>query len=86
MDQTFKTVVHKTWFKLATEEGRATRNADCPLNLRQRAARLKVRKNFFSNRAIDNWNLIPSEVNKARTVTSFKRSFKNQRASWVPTT
>ncbi len=82
MVQTFKTVKgidrvdHKTSFQLATDGGRATRNADCPLNLRQKASRLEIRKNFFSNRINNNWNLIPSEVKNARTVTSFKRGLK----------
>ncbi len=29
---------------------------------RQKAARLEIRRNFFSIRVIDYWNLIPSEV------------------------
>ncbi len=66
MVQTFKIVKgidrvdHRTWFQLAADGGRATRSADCPLNLRQKAARLEIRRNFFSNRVIDNWNMIPS--------------------------
>jgi hypothetical protein len=84
MVQTFKIVKgidrmdHRTWFQLAADGGRATRSADCPLNLRQKAARLEIRRNFFSNRVIDNWNMIPSAVKNARTVASFKLSFKNQ--------
>ncbi len=63
MVQTFKILVkgidrveHSTWFQLAAEGGRATRSADCPQNLQQMAARLEVRRNFFSNRVIESWN------------------------------
>jgi hypothetical protein len=75
-----------TWFQLAAEGGRATRNADCPLKLRQKAARLEIRRNFFSNRVIDNWNMIASALKNARTVTSLKLSFKNHRWNLVYTT
>ncbi len=59
---------HRTWFQLAADGGRA----DFPLNLREKAARLEIRRNFFSNRVIDNWNMIPSVVKNARTVASFQ--------------
>jgi hypothetical protein len=68
MLQTFKIlrgidrVDHSTWFQLAAETGRATRSADDPLNLRQKASRLEVRRDFFSNRVVEAWNLIPSTV------------------------
>jgi hypothetical protein len=71
---------------MAADGGRATRSADCPLNLRQMATRLEIRRNFFSNRVIDNWNMFPSAVKNARTVASFKLSFKNHRSSLVSTT
>jgi hypothetical protein len=79
MVQTFKIVKgidrvdHRTWFQLAADGGRATRSADCPLNLRQKAARL----GGVSNRVIDNWNMIPSSVKNARSVTSFKKHRKD---------
>jgi hypothetical protein len=68
---------------MATDRGRATRSADFPLILMTEAARLEIRRNFFSSRVIDNWNLIPSEVKNARTVTSFfKRSFETTERAW----
>jgi hypothetical protein len=63
-----------TWFRFATEEGRATRIADCPLNLQQKAARLDVHRNFFSSHKEEDWNKMPSGVESLKTVSSFKGS------------
>jgi hypothetical protein len=76
MAQTFKIVKgvdrvqHDIWFQLANEEGRATRSEDCPLNLRQRA-RLEVCC------VVENWSKIPCAMKNVKTVSSFKRSYKN---------
>ncbi len=92
MVQTFKIVKgidrveHGTWFHLATDGGRATRSADCPHNLRQMAARLEVRRNFFSNRVIDSWNQLPTHVKNVKTVSSFKNGYKKYTAGLVPPT
>jgi hypothetical protein len=59
MVQTFKIVKridrvdHSIWFQLTAEGVRTTRSADCPHDLRQMAARLEVRRNFFSNHVIE---------------------------------
>jgi hypothetical protein len=66
--------------------GGLRRISTCPLNLRQKAARLEIRRNFFSNRVIEDWNMIPSAVKNARTVTSFKLGFKKHRKDMVSTT
>jgi hypothetical protein len=50
-------------------------------NLRQKAARLEVRKNFFSNRVIDSWNQLPSQVKNMKTVSSFKHGLQNLQKS-----
>jgi len=50
--------------------------------MRQKAARLEVRRNFFSIRVIENWNLIPSEVKNARTVTSSSAASKTTERAW----
>ncbi len=53
MVQTFKIVKgidrvdHRTWFQLAADGGRTTRSADCPLNLRQKAAQVGDNKELF---------------------------------------
>jgi hypothetical protein len=47
------------------------------------AARLEVRRNFFSNRVIDSWNQLPTHV---KTVNNFKNGYKNYTAGLVPPT
>jgi hypothetical protein len=38
-----------------------------------------VRRNFFSNRVVDSWNQIPSEMKNARNVGMFKRLYRIHR-------
>jgi hypothetical protein len=70
MLQTFKIVRgidkvnSETWFQMAAHAERATRSSYGPLNLRPRPARLEVRRNFFSNRVVESWKQIPSNVKK----------------------
>ncbi len=45
-----------SWFQMVDQAGRATRSTDDPLNVRPKAARLAIRKNFFSSRVTENWN------------------------------
>ena len=84
MVETFKIVTGRTdvdpsiWFtKVATaENGRCTRLAADPLNLRVPAARLEVRKHFFSVRVCEKWNTLPSEVKNAKNVSHFKQAYR----------
>jgi hypothetical protein len=41
---------------MASSGQRATRQAADPLNIRPKAARLEVRRQFFSQRVVENWN------------------------------
>jgi hypothetical protein len=52
----------ESWFQMAANEERATRSGDGLFNLKPRATSIQVRRNFFSNRVVDSWNRIPSEV------------------------
>ncbi len=74
----------ETWFQMAAHAERATRSSDGPLNFRQRPARLDVRRNFFSNRVVESWNHVPSEVKNARNVGMFKRLYQAHRHCKVP--
>ncbi len=64
MLQTYKVMTGKdnversTWFDMASSGQRATRQAADPLNIRPKAARLEVCRQFFSQRVVENWNEI----------------------------
>ena len=78
--QTYK-ILHKvnsveesTWFtRVSNASGRVTRLSADPLNLSKETCRTELRRNFFSQRVIDKWNTLPSEVKTAPSVASFKR-------------
>ena len=40
--------------------------------LRKKFCRLELRKHFFTNRIVDQWNRLPSEIVRAKTLNSFK--------------
>ena len=79
MIQTYK-IVHKidnvspsTWFDFVpTNRQISTRLTSCELNLVAKRCNLDIRKNFFSQRVISNWNVLPEEIKRARTLKTFK--------------
>jgi hypothetical protein len=89
MVQTYKIVTGKdlvnkeTWFKSVTETGRPTRSAADPLNLRPQASRLEIRRHFFSQRVIEDWNKIPASLKQAQNVKCFKRGYRTLRETMV---
>ncbi len=67
-DSTFKilkgvdNVNKSTWFTPASEgQVRVTRMAADPLNIRQQASRLDIRKQFYLQRVVDAWNKVPTD-------------------------
>jgi hypothetical protein len=50
------------------------------LNVRPQASRLNIRKQFYSQRVVDAWNKVPTEIKISRTVNSFKLAYKKHRA------
>jgi hypothetical protein len=50
-----------------------------PLNLRPQASRLEIRRNFFSQRVIEDWNNVPAELKQAKNVKYFKRGYRTLR-------
>ena len=63
----------ETWFELVGETpARATRHTSDPLNIRRQAANSELRRNFFSCRVAESWNMLPSEVKSAESVKIFK--------------
>ena len=68
-------VQHSTWFQLlADREGGAnTRAASGHLNvLPPGISKSDVRRNFFSQRVVENWNGLPDIVKMSETVNNFK--------------
>ncbi len=82
MLQTYKVLTGKdnvdraTWFDMASSGLRATRQAADPLNIRPKAARLEVRRQFFSQRVVEDWNGVPEQVKSAVSVIGFKTRLK----------
>jgi Reverse transcriptase (RNA-dependent DNA polymerase)/Endonuclease-reverse transcriptase len=68
------------WPKLINEHGRnaphLTRSATDELRLRQPLARNDRRKNFFTVRACEEWNKLPPNVKKAKSIGQFKKLYK----------
>ena len=68
-------------FVPATSGDRVTRMASDPMNVRVQAARLDVRKNFFTVRAANHWNKVPAEIKNAKNVDVFKNLYKRYRST-----
>ncbi len=92
MTQVYKILKEKdmvksdTWFLSVNNAERSTRSTADPLNLRILPARLEVRRNFFSNRVVEDRNRIPSSLKSAKTVKSFKTGHAHLRATMVENT
>jgi len=48
-----------------------TQLTSCELNLAAKRCNLDIRKNFLSQRVISNWNALPEEIKRARTLKTF---------------
>jgi hypothetical protein len=71
------------WFEKAAEGGRATRLTADPLNIGQKAARLDIRKHFFTHRVVEAWNKIPSSLKDSKTLNGFKNGYRAHRSDPV---
>ncbi len=74
------------WFLSVNNVERNTRSTADPVNLRIQPARLEVRRNFFTNRVVEDWNRIPSSLKSAKTVKSFKNGYAHLRPTMVENT
>jgi hypothetical protein len=86
MTQTFNilkggdNVKKSTWFTSASEaQVRVTRMAAEPLSVRQQASRLDIRKQFYSQRVVDAWNKVTTDIKNSVTANSFKMAYKKHR-------
>ena len=67
------------WFQFADQNRgeRLTRFTADPLNIMIRRSSTEIRRNFFSNRVTQQWNILPAEIKNAKSVNSFKRRYIN---------
>ena len=54
-------------------ERKVTRSQTDSLNLVKERSKLEIRKNFFTVRTADIWNIIPSDIKNIRQVIKFKK-------------
>ena len=82
MIQTYK-ILHQVcnvdptvWFQMVSPNRNInTRLNSCEFNLVSKRCNLDVRKYFFSNRVINQWNSLPNCMKSARTVHQFKNMY-----------
>ena len=64
------------WFDVAGEAmGVRTRQGDGCFNVRQQHSRTEVRRNFFSQRVVSQWNNLPDTIKSVSTVDHFKNMY-----------
>ena len=51
---------------------------DIDQKLFKKRFRLDVRKNAFSNRVIDNWNMLPASCVNCSTINTFKKQLSSE--------
>ena len=80
MQQTYKIISGKEdvdqriWFTRINEDRPVRRRlAEAGLNLDQSAARLEIRRNFYSQRVLAPWNRLPQATKSSKNVAEFKR-------------
>ena len=81
----FCEVDSNTWFTTVNQNTRqtTTRSSAYPLNLKKNRSKLDLRNNFFSNRIVDDWNKLPTEIKESRTVKEFKNKISKISYPWI---
>ena len=82
MVQIFK-IVHeidrvdrRVWFEFVEDRGkRVTWLSVDPLNIKSKLSNSELRRRFFSNRVVQQWNDLPKEIKNAKSVCSFKSQY-----------
>ena len=64
------------WFKTVEQNNRLTRITSYSKNLVAVRSRTDIRKNFFSNRVVNLWNSLPTDIKDSRTVKIFKNKLE----------
>jgi len=87
--QTFKIlkgiddVCSDTWFS-EVQNGRETRANTGGILLRQPRSRLELRRNFFSQRVVPEWNRLPLEMRECTSVKAFKSAIRRSTDQAAP--
>ena len=67
-----------TWFELTgSEPARVTRASQDPYNIKKQAPKTDLRRHFFSNRVVEEWNKLPKDVKTSRNVKIFKKELEH---------
>ena len=72
-------VDRKIWFELYGDtKRRVTRTSEQSLCIVAFRPNLGIRKHFFSNRIVQQWNALPESIKNARNVKQFKNMYLSQ--------
>ena len=90
MTMVYKILTHKEdvdpadWFAMSSQAARVTRTAADPLNVIVTHGQLDTRRNFFSIRVTEDWNRVPSDIKKMRSVEGVKNAYAKLGANIAP--
>ena len=83
MVQTYKIVKEverNHWFTMRGEEGsHGARATQVGLNIIGKRSKMEVRRNFYSQRVVDNWNGLSKETKLAKTFAEFKWRLRTEK-------
>jgi hypothetical protein len=65
----------RTWFERAADSERSTRITADPLNIKSKAGRFDIRRQFITVRMTNEWNITPADVKRKLTATCFTKAY-----------
>ena len=68
----------RTWFERPDQNQHRTRTAEWGLRQSGHPPRLELRKNFFSQRVVTEWNNLPGPMRSTKSLNEFKSSLYNE--------
>ena len=70
-----QSIMNDSIHQFASTNPRFTRCTNKPFNLAKQYGRLDIRKNFYSVRVVEEWNKLPTSIQKADTLDQFKKGY-----------
>jgi hypothetical protein len=67
---------------MASDSARSTRQAAGPLNLKPNASKLEIRRNFFSQRVVADWNKIPVILKCPAMLNRSRKAMQDSENEW----